>query len=543
MIKALFLIILVSMPAAAQICPTWIKSKVGFPPCPKDATLLDDSYPLTGLVISDQLGARAIVDPKGKRLRSDDGVRSQQLGEISVPAPSKNYVWSVVKPLLIQSQRFPPKIYLVGTQETVDFLKRQIATVGISKEAQKEFLNSISLIPVEGQGVWFQDFFEPVVNTTGGVSIRPFQAPRPFAKEAYERYAKRIAAAGAACGVVLGDIIGKDVMSHTQGGNVEPGGGGICLIGSKDFIDNRRDLSKIGAEFCSNPRKIIEVPTDELYVGHADEVIKSISFENSPRGCKATYLIASPRKALELLGSNASETLVDQEAKDRSGWDEVERASQRSTICGILDSYWNSRSESKDLQKEDSVLEGFLFFSKAHASSPKAQRSEPTINRFKTCMAGGYTNGDLHRAIQGARLIKDINSKMQKKYDDLKETVSARIRSEVGSKCQVEFIDTPHLFIPRRWHAIPKTMTAETLLNTRQDPIQGHSLESLFPNIINSVTAEKLLLSTDPNNPSFRKFMKSELAKRGFKTENIDAVNAGGNLHCMTHEIRGCLPQ
>lgn len=537
MLAKLIMVLFFSSVSLAHQCPAWIKNKSNLPPCPRDAGLLDDSYPLTGFVISDTLGDTRWLDSEGKPLV---GPNPKKGARIEV-WPSKHYVWSVLRPMINENKERPPKIYLVGTQETVDFLKSQISSLNIPKEKQKEISDSISLIPVEGQGVWLQDFFEPVTSSSGVVSVRPFRNQYfPLMQEAYIRYAQRIAAAGASCGLKSGDLIGKYVQSDTHGGNIEPGGGGFCLIGSRTFKKNRTDLKKIGGEFCSNPKKIIEVPTNELSVGHADEIVKSIAFENSPRGCKATYLIASPRKALELLGNDSNENLSSQAVKDRSGWGPIESLSNRIHICSFLRSAWIPESKIESPQNKDSIREGSLFFSKAFADSPRTSGSE----RYSKCMAGQYTNRDIHRSVMGTPLLKDLNSLMQKQYDKLRETITEKVKSEVSTQCKVDFIEVPQLFYPDRFEKMNAYLTAADVLVLReQDGLKDHGIKGLYPNIINSVSAGKLFLSTDPNNESFRRYMKAELEKRGFTTEYIDAINAGGNLHCMTHEIRGCSPR
>ena len=69
---------------------------------------------------------------------------------------------------------------------------------------------------------------------------------------------------------------------------------------------------------------------------------------------------------------------------------------------------------------------------------------------------------------------------------------------------------------------------------------------SILPNPTNAISVNDTIITPDPSNAAFKKYLEEEYRKRGLNPEFVDtwdyAHQGSGNLHCATNTNHICRP-
>jgi hypothetical protein len=70
---------------------------------------------------------------------------------------------------------------------------------------------------------------------------------------------------------------------------------------------------------------------------------------------------------------------------------------------------------------------------------------------------------------------------------------------------------------------------------------------AILPNSTNSISVNDLLITGDPNNDAFRRYLDTQYTSRGLRVETFDMTDTyrhgKGSLHCLSHTIHHCRPR
>jgi hypothetical protein len=448
--------------AEAPSCPAWISQADDLPLCPKTSALLDATYPLMATVISDE-GPPEEITP----------IVSQ-------------YVLSVLK----ASGDRPPMILLPVRPETVTALKAALAKEAKSPDQLKAWTQALHPVQAESW-VFQQDYLISQINEKGQTQVRQldYYNPQIFDENQVTQMFQPLANEVKMCGVETGPQLHNpnpfpygDATNGADGGNIISLPGGICMIGDLIGEQNWKDFT---SQFCADPEKDgIKVPTDWMEVGHVDEVVSVVKNTTVQKPCDFSVVVASPRKALELMAANPTEIY-------------------------------------------------------AQTTNPNVLAASPMIDACKKLgLAAGdrcknLTNQNMMDILNKTPELKAANDFIQKKMDEFQVEAEAKLKAHLP-QCKTDFIAAPQIFVGL-WEK-----------NAQGQMALGHA-RALLPNLTNSVLVNDSLLSPEPHNDAVKKYIDAEYAKRGMKTVYIDTLpvyedGGKGNLHCMTNQIRKCRP-
>lgn len=408
---------------------------------------------------------------------------------------------------------------------------------------------------------WSQDFFEYTFNPqTGRPVIRPngiyLNSPRsPKLKIEMEGITNFANACDISTGPdyipnELKDLLGPNlglIENPTSGGNIEGGPLGTCLIGDGHFEAQLGPLGGVVAwqllaqSLCGHLNNAVKVPTQFLSVGHADEVVKIIP-TSGEEPCNFAVLVASPDKALELLGSHPGQKIANDIVNPNT-------AQGGSRLCGQIQTKRINRSlpqSQPDRSNGVTKMMDILYQIQKIQIGP----STAMADYQKTSLARNATSPLPSRATIDD--CKDATAKeiLDVAHNDFSKTMNQRIQTElnlfknqlrerltsINESCNLQFIDVPVLYNFRDH--------VEQLSDPRQQWLYAQALAT-FPTPTNSITIGETVIFSDPGVPAFRNYLDQQLNMLGLKSDYIETPIAHanlGNLHCSTNVIRYCRP-
>ncbi len=505
---SLFSLLLASPTYANNACPSWLKEKSkNIPECPL-GELVPETYPVGAVIISDQ------------------GSSGRDSG----------FTADVIEKILFASGNDNPLLVLPVSDETMQKVKSRIDGMAISTNLKKKYKNSIIQAGNKGY-TWQQDYFQPFVSpTTGKVVLREI--------EGYNRHGdnfSKIIEATNSCGFIQGPYLTTERFENgNMGGNIETLPSGICLLGDDNFRSEERWESYADKVCNSGSENRIKVPTDWLSVGHTDEIMKVVRNKNVKAPCDFSVVLASPKKAIDLLKENPTGKFMDF-SKGRGG-SPTELASRRAQYRGIRKlcaKFINERNRSKMNRDKSQSKRGVSKFLDIRFFLPEAQAGARVLGvgsdeDYSDCI--NMTNGEVYKLLSSDSELKIYNQLIQEKMDSLREEVERKLKNKLP-QCVPDFIDVPDIFFGG------KPVEGE---NGKYELPKGMGL-SILPNPTNAISINDTIIAPDPSNDIFQKYMEDEYKKRGLKTEFVDTFDyahvGDGNLHCSTNTIHVCKPR
>ncbi len=323
------------------------------------------------------------------------------------------------------------------------------------------------------------------------------------------------------------------------GGNIEALPGGICLTGTNQSDEYTK-------EWCSDLDYAVKVDVDWLSVGHVDEVVKLVPNGKSNVPCNFSIMIASPKKAIELLKEDAAESVFD--LSDIPSKDLDNSLNSRFTreffgpgkiFCKLyvtdIRKELFKKIESPKVKGVETAFK-ILLGENAFADSSDYNVDYKVCDREKTKMKA-ITNGQFSKALMKDDELRITNELIQEKMDKAKRDIAAQLSKHLPQCGSPDFIDVPDLFF---------TDGLVDGSNGKELPLPG-SGDSIFPNPTNSVVAGNKIIFSDPENSTFKAYQKRELEKRKARVSFVDTWDtshlAKGNLHCITNSQRYCKPR
>lgn len=501
----------VQVRASQRSCQN-IQFSESVPLCPEGRTnILDERYPVVAAVVSDA--------------KSD--------GDFAV-----KYVVDFVQKVLQSSPDSPPKILMPVTESTFDEVVANINRVQKDKVIRAKWLAALKRVNSD-MIRWQQDYFEAFSDSQGKITVKQF--------DKYDRVlpsaVSKLVAASGICEVTQGDHLTSrsDEVSGMYGGNLEPLPSGLCAFGDDHFL-HENHWKAYAKQICDGDEsRILKVPTYWLAVGHSDEILKTIPDAAKSEPCNYSFAISSPDKALELLKANPEDRFID---KPKSALSEYANYNDFWVLNEICKAYLERKKieyKYPSAEQPPAQLESAMPISRDIASQQTSALSPRPSPSPLQHLCQNLKNKDIYELFANSREYKDYTQLVQKEMNGLKANLTAKMKAK-SPECGVDFIDVPQLFV---------FDGAKIVKPDRHDSstwrLPKEFGRSVLPNPTNSFAINNTLIAPDPYNKSFRKYLTEEYAKRGQKAEYIDTFDythiQGGNVHCASHEIRGCRPR
>lgn len=526
-----------SITYAANSCPDWLVNRSNnIPTCPTNG-LVPETFPLGAIVVSDK------------------GYNGRDSG----------FTADLVEKVLMASSDNNPLFILPVSNQTIIKIKSKINRMPVSEDLKKKFKNSIIQVPTNGY-TWQQDYMQPFINpATGKVLLREVQDYARH-KNSLDKIIQTVQSCGIQRGTSLSTSKEKAVFKKDWeylpgvrisnkkeveylpggygGGNIETLPAEICLLGDDNFGSAQKWETYANQICLPGDENRIKVPTSWLRVGHTDEIMKVIRNKNVKEPCNFSVVLASPQKAIELLKQSPNDKFLDF-STGRGDYPLVLSA-KRSVeyqgllnLCGdvLIDRFRRQFQESNfkpngGVSKIFNLL--FLFKLEAKAGAKVASMSPPFKVDLEDCSK--ITNEDVYRVLTKTKRLQIFNKMIQEKMDALKSEITQKMKKKLPM-CEPDFIDAPDLFFggmpvekSKNQYELPKGMGA-----------------SILPNPTNSITVNDTVISPDPSNGEFKKYLKEQYEKRGLKADFLDTFEYAhmglGNLHCATNTIHICNPR
>lgn len=506
------------------------------PLCPSNgSTLLDDSYPAQAYVVS------------------SGGYSPDREGASEMPS---NFIYE-----LFVSHNFSdmPAVFIPANGESFSqistALRSRLAAEGKNADQINQLLDRLVHIDA-GNYTWQQDHFESFIEpSTGNPVLRHV--------ESYGRYdtdgavLAAMSASGLSCGTTVGPVLQNIESDDNElrlmhggtsqmGGNIEGLPGGLCMVGNTQ-------APAYTAQFCSGEENRVEVRTDWLTVGHADEIIKAIPRNPRTGNCPYTFMFASPRKALELMNASPNEAVIDFGDVVASP-SETYRERMRNRIEGYLldehgifnangrilcDIYLSQNplsipEESGEEGRGEQTFLNFrnIFFSDAIAGLKLVTMVSSTPEE-NACLANIMSLA----AITNRQFVTEFN-RQYGEYNTLVQQIMDQEKQDIRSHyphCpSANFVDVPNLFY------------GQTVEGSDPLELAVGTGESFFPNPTNGVRAHNSMIFSHTHNSSFQRYLNRPTTLGGLNARFVDTWNyahlGSGNLHCSTHTITYCQP-
>lgn len=523
-------------------CPSWL-STANAPLCPEKQGLLDNSYPEMAHVFSDELWTKDKNMPLGKIHNPQTGYQTLSHYAVSVLSAHRDK---------------PPFLFFNGTEENFKEILSGLESYLDSPAGEEHrpyrerWIQSLKHIG-SASYQWNQDYMEFGFSPGAGAPAAFFykrytdlrQTGVSEVKEAMRRYLSSCGASSdGSYGPGPNDSIPNDNVGAYSGGNIEGLPQGHCLVGNNAKLEHLKAL-------CPSDRTL-QIETDWLRVGHVDEIVSLVPLKNPPQGkCSSAVLIASPRKALELLRENPSQqffngTYTGKHSLRRNpngiaihGLQELDTLiSQPNGFMQFLCEAHVELKEKKNPQKKTKDAHGFL-----HLLLPKA---DATINieyrSNKACEAVNLTGEDFLRVYDARPEMQKAHDIIQASLDRSREKINQYFQKNYG--CNPEVVEVPSLYST----AMPAEKDAKPS-KENPTPYPQHKLDSLsaFPNPTNAVISNGVFIGNHSINPIFSTYIESNLNQLGVPSEFVftytGAHKREGNLHCSTNVARFCKPR
>lgn len=324
-------------------------------------------------------------------------------------------------------------------------------------------------------------------------------------------------------------------QNSKMGGNIESLPAGICLTGN-----NMSD--EYLSEWCRDPSNAVKVDVSWLTVGHVDEVVKVIPTGTGSSPCNYAVMIASPKKAFELLQKDGQESFYtypenpDDQYRSHLTSKMTYSYFPGEIMCRLYENTIRDLSpqeqEKINLMKVQISLLQYLIGPALAKESYPGEICHQELDRMK-----GITNGEYLYALKKDEELWETNLLIQKKMDQAKSEITKKLKKALPQCGDTKFIDVPNIF------------TTDGLVDGKDGkelPSPG-SGNSILPNPTNSVVANKTVIFPDPNNATFKNYLARELNIMKTPTSFVDTWDTShlghGNLHCITNSLRYCRPK
>jgi hypothetical protein len=446
----------------------------------------------------------------------------------------------VIKKVLTGAGDKTPMIIVAGRKEEFDKLLNSVKEMPGTEAEKKRWLSSIVHAPGSPYP-WQQDYMQSYVDPHTGKLIMSQITGYGRNQDGYNQFMS----VAKDCGIRSGTPLSSERHRNgAAGGNIETLPGGICMLGDGDFEAN--EYEAYANKVCGKDR--IKVPTSWLSVGHTDEIIKVVRNNRRQPPCDFSISVASPKKALELLQKDPNGSFLNFGTSDKNP--ETDPYTQRTTKGGGLSVMCRARlkllnsknpGESKKTNGQAKLfnLEHLLIYRAQAGStvtgfpsnldtSPDTMPPRPEIEDYQDC--GHINNATAHWVFTQDENLKKFNDLVQKEMDKLKQEMATKLKEKFPS-CSPDFIDLPDLF--------------------SAGEVPGNELPhkmglSVLPNPTNAISINDTIISPEPSNATFKKYMDDEYHKRGLKTDYVDTFDlhlSEGNLHCGTNTMHMCQPR
>ena len=537
----------VASAASSFQCPDWVSQRNNLPVCPPSG-IVPEINPIAALVVSDQgyIGAGSGYEDAGR----DSGFTSDV----------------VIKALTGAGDKLP-MIILPAESATYSRIISDIDSLKISEEKKRKFKRSILHVPLKQGFTWQQDYMQSAVDPkTGQLQFREVESYRRLKSRNSENQFAAISEALKKCGVASGpslkpaisepDRAKREVMRGGEmGGNIEALPGGICVLGDDHF--KGQEWEEYSKEACPNtPKdKIVKAPTFWLNVGHSDEIMKVVRNKGKKEPCNFTVTIASPKKALELLRQSPNEVFAD--FSNSNVQSQSVRTKRRFEQADALITLCDRTREIRRLQREappknqpgpapsgggKTVSQMYhpllqILIGEANAGVELVSTVDTNTAQVKeTIDCEKITNGEVARVISEDPELRDYNNEIQKQMDMLKNDVYAKLKSAMPPTCNPEIIEVPNLFYGG-------SVVTDDNGNKSLPNQLGNSF---LPNPTNAISINNTIISPDPGNAAFKRYLEAEYKKRGQNPQFVDTFDYAhqgyGNLHCSTNTLHICKP-
>ncbi len=486
------------------VCPGWLKDRpADTPTCPV-GSIIPETYPVGAVLVSDS---------------GHNGHDSEF---------TTNFVTKVLK----GSGANTPVILLPVKDDTMKKLKDRIQSLPVSDKQKTVWLASLIQIPAKSY-TWQQDYFQSFINPETGQPV--LRSVKNYEKSG-DSFSK-VSAATQECGFTKGpDLVSETKKNGMMGGNIQSLPSGICALGDDDF-ESDKEWSNYADQFCGkDPNNRIKVPTSWLEVGHTDEIMKTVRNKNNPPPCDFSIVLASPKRAVDLLKKNPNDRFLDFSALSKTGSKDIsdrrtqENQGLRKLCLGLKALHQLPDQERTTPQEPSRSTSQLLSFSLGTAWALSAPSKSPDPGD-----CANVTNSDVLQVLTAKTNLGIYNDLIQKNMDKLKNDVEAKLKQKYP-QCTVDIIETPDLF----FGGLPVKTEAG------YDLPEGLG-RSILPNPANAVSINDTVISPEPFNSVFKKYMTEEYQKRGLNAEFVDtydyAHEGEGNLHCSTHTIHICKPK
>ncbi len=498
----------------STVCPDWLmKRPVDLPTCPQGG-LVPENYPVAAVVLSDVNGG-SFLDSR--------------------------FTADVVERILIAAdvERIPLLILPVSNL-TFEAVKARIDQLPIDSRVKQKYKAALLQLPVRGY-VWQQDYMQSFVDPKSGqIILREV--------ENYRRHGQsfgKLVEATNACGFQEGPKLqttGADFLTGYSAGNIETLPEGICLLGDDHFSTKQR-WEDYANQFCiGGADNRIQVPTSWLYIGHTDEIMKVVPNNKAKAPCNFSVVLASPKKAIELLKEKPKDKFMD--FSFGRGGTPIELANKRGNSSGIQSFCREIKNQGLDFQpkykknndsESPSGMTKLLNFQSLLIGKAIAKESSlgGDFQEAKDCVS--ITNGEVYDVLTSGGALGIYNQMVQKKMDALKLEVHTKLKRKLP-QCTPDFLEVPNVFFGAR--PIKKE-------NGQYELPTAKGL-SVLPNPTNGIAINNTIISPDPSSSVFRNYLQEQYRQRGLKSEFVDTFDYAhqfkGNLHCATNTIHICNP-
>jgi hypothetical protein len=499
------------------------------PQCPTSGTtLLNDTYPAAAHVIS--------VSP----FRAS-------------PESAKVPTQFVLKVMESYNYRNSPPIIIPASEADFNILKASIEEEIARSRGRipRSVLNNIVHAPAMSY-TWQQDYFEAFFDPTTGRpvlrNVDGYSNLEGFPPYTARRALESFSSIANSCNINSGPPLLRNGSppNAAMGGNIEGLPGGLCMFG-----DNQ--TPEYAAQYCGSPDNFVQLDVGWLEVGHVDEVFKVIPSNRSgvPQECNFTIMIASPRKAKELLaaphaanhnlfsilGAGASQEEIEAFRRSR----EIRPVGNK--ICELYrERILPSRNTPSNQEQNNgggarrSSIDFKPFFSLLMSSAHAGLKPAGNAPVPPACMPDTITNLEFLNALEEPN-VKAYNDLVQASLDESRDKILAKIFERLPQcRGHVQVMEVPNLFYGR---------LEEDESGVRSLPKNGNG-GSFFPNPTNSVVANQKVIFSDPQNQLFRNYLNDQLRSNRMQADYIDTWDyshlGNGNLHCSSHTIPYCAP-
>ena len=273
-------------------------------------------------------------------------------------------------------------------------------------------------------------------------------------------------------------MLTANAVHGTVGGNFERWPYSVGVIGSSDFVSESAALA-FSHQFFSKQDKIIVLPTSWLNIGHMDEVVRLVRYQQGAK-CELTFLINDTSLALKLL----------QKSKDLYFLDEMEYGQSRFSEIGTM----------KEICAHD---------------------------QYKC--STGLLNSKALDIFKGNKEMSLVLAEVNKSFSEIKKKITTAYK-EQNPSCKVSFVTAPMLYLAsikdnkiqnRSARAVFPSLTNGLLINNKY------------------IVADPGNLNFRRNFTETMKKLSIEVIYVPLGKELFTGSQWDGHVHCMTQVLRG----